>query len=244
MSQPRRRRRTILMLALAMACGGLAASDIEQRARRADAEVGPMVPVAVTRAPLRAGTRLTPALISRAFAVRQAPARFVPPDSFPAAGEAAGGTLAVPLAAGSYLTGAVLARRSAAGGAPGEPRDGERVLELNVVAGPDLIAAGSGARADVLLTTGGDGGHGRTYLALEDADVVAIRSGSGDNGGHTASEGASARANAVASLRVSVRQAVFLTAAESFAREVRLVLRPPSERQRSGQAVAVTDSAL
>src|SRR5437764_956704 len=37
-SQPRRRRRAIVMLALAMACGGLAASDIEQRVRRADAQ--------------------------------------------------------------------------------------------------------------------------------------------------------------------------------------------------------------
>ncbi len=231
------------MLAMALACGGLAASDVERRARRAEAEVGPMVPVAVTRAPLRAGTRLTAGVVARAFAVRQAPARFVPPDSLPAPAEASGGTLAVPLAAGSYLTGAVLARRPATAGT-GEPRGGERVLELDVAAGPDLIAAGPGARADVLLTTGGDGGHGRTYLALEDAEVVAIRSGGGDNGGHSASEGASARANAVASLRVSVRQAVFLTAAESFAREVRLVLRPPSERQRSGQAIAVTDSAL
>ena len=67
------------MLGLALACGGLAASEVEQKARSADERVGPLVPVAVARADLREGTRLTPAAAARAFAVRQAPARFVPP---------------------------------------------------------------------------------------------------------------------------------------------------------------------
>jgi len=241
---PRRRRRAIVMLALAAGCGVVAASDVDRRARRAEAQVGPTVPVAVSRAPLRAGTHLTGSVLASSFTIRQAPSRFVPPDSLPTAAEAAGATLAVPLAAGSYLTGAVLARRAITGPGGSAARGGERLVELNVAAGPDVLAAGPGVRVDVLLTTGGDGGHGKTYLALEDVQVGAIRSGGGDGGGHGGSDGAAARANAVASLQVNLRQAVFLTAAESFAREVRLLLRPPGDEQRAGQAVAVTDSAL
>ena len=242
MSLSRRRRRAIVVLALALVCGGLAASDVERRARRADERVGPLVPVAVARADVKAGTRLTPAVAASAFTVRQAPARFVPPDSLPSPTEAAGGTLAVPVAAGSYLTGAMLARRRT--GDPGAASSGERLVELNVMAGPDVLAAGPDARVDVLLTTGGDGGHGRSYLALEDVELAAVRAGGGEGTGHGASDGAAARANAVAGLRVGVRQAVFLTAAESFARELRLLLRPPSEQKHSGQAVVITDSAL
>src|SRR5205085_4401772 len=92
-----RRRRGIALLGLAAACGGLAASDVERRARSADERVGQLVPVAVARTAVRAGTRLTPAVAARAFAVRQAPARFVPPDSLPSPADAAGGTVAVPL---------------------------------------------------------------------------------------------------------------------------------------------------
>jgi len=240
----RRRRRGIALLALAAVCGGLAASDVERRARRADERVGPLVPVAVARTVVRPGTRLTPAVAAHAFAVRQAPARFVPPDSLPSPSDAAGGTVAVPLAAGSYLTGSVLARRAGAGD-PRASREGERAVELAVVAGPDLLAAGPGARADVLLTTGGDGGHGRSYLALEDVEVTAVRSGGEDGSGRGgASDGAAARANAVATVRVTVRQAVFLTAAQSFARELRLLLRPPGDGQHPGRGIAVTDSSL
>ena len=233
------------MLGLALACGGLAASEVEQKARSADERVGPLVPVAVARADVREGTRLTPAAAARAFAVRQAPARFVPPDTFPSASEAVGGTLAVPLRAGSYLTAAALARRPAPDGGPGStPREGERTVELYVAAGPDVLAAGPGARADVLVTTGGDSGRGRSYVALEDVELAAVRAGSADSSGHGgAGDGAASRANAIATLHVTLHEAVFLTAAETFAREVRLLLRPQGEKH-SGRAIAVTDSAL
>ena len=96
------------MLGLALACGGLAASEVEQKARSADERVGPLVPVAVARADLREGTRLTPAAAARAFAVRQAPARFVPPDTFPSASEAVGGTLATTYPVGHQPFGVVV----------------------------------------------------------------------------------------------------------------------------------------
>ena len=55
-----------------------------------------------------------------------------------------------------------------------------------------------------------------------------------------AGSGAAAHATALATLRVTLREAVLLTAAQSFAREVRLLLRPPGERP--GGARVVVDA--
>jgi pilus assembly protein CpaB len=218
---------------------------VDRKARSADERVGPLVPVAVARADVRQGMRLTPAAATRAFAVRQAPARFVPPDTLPSPSEAVGGTLAVPLKAGSYLTAAALSRRPGPGGGPAPvEREGERTVELYVAAGPDVLAAGPGARVDVLVTTGGDSGRGRSYLALEDVELAAVRAGAADSSSHGGGgEGAAGRANAVATLHVTLQEAVFLTAADTFARELRLLLRPQGEKH-SGRAIAVSDSAL
>ena len=50
-------------------------------------------------------------------------------------------------------------------------------------------------------------------------------------------------ASATATLRVTMRQAVYLTAAQNFAREVRLLSRPAGDRSRAGRA-AVTAGGL
>jgi hypothetical protein len=55
--------------------------------------------------------------------------------------------------------------------------------------------------------------------------------------------GGTAAPTALATLRVSVREAVYLTAAANFANEVRLVLRPPGDHKRVG-AAAVPASGL
>jgi hypothetical protein len=52
-----------------------------------------------------------------------------------------------------------------------------------------------------------------------------------------------AAASALATLRVSTRQAVYLTAAAAFAQEIRLLVRPPGDRERVG-AVAMEAGAL
>jgi pilus assembly protein CpaB len=78
-----------------------------------------------------------------------------------------------------------------------------------------LLRPGSGV--DVLVTTQGSRGSPRTYLAMQDVSLA----------GFAAADGAeSEEVTGVASLRVSLRQAVLLTAAQTFAREVRLVPRP------------------
>ena len=82
-----------------------------------------------------------------------------------------------------------------------------------------------GARVDVLVTRDGGGAAG-TELALEDVEVLAARpasAGARDEGGE----------RVAATLRVSVRDAVYLAAAQSFARELRLL--PRARRRRRAQ---------
>jgi pilus assembly protein CpaB len=237
-SRGARRRRGAVLLALALACGGMAASEVQDRESRVEARIGPLVPVVVARADLRTGASLS----AGRLAVRRVPARFVPPDALAATEEAAGARLAVPLAAGAYVTGAALARDGGEGAAGSSPGPGERAVDVAVAGGADLTGAEPGARVDVLITTDGGEGRGRSYLALEDVELLGARPGEGADAGG-AGAGAAAHATAIATLRVTLREAVLLTAAQSFAREIRLLVRPPGER-RGGRGVAVDAAAL
>jgi pilus assembly protein CpaB len=49
---------------------------------------------------------------------------------------------------------------------------------------------------------------------------------------------ASTGPTAFATLRVTVRQALYLTAADNFAREIRLLVRPPGDRSRAGGGIS------
>ena len=120
-------------------------------------------------------------------------------------------------------------------------RRGERAVEVAVSGGAALgDAADPGARVDVLVSTESRDGPGRSFLALEDVELLALRAGGdGGEGGAPPSERAgqsgAAAATATATLRVTLRQAVYLTAAQNFAREVRLLSRPPGDGRRSGR---------
>jgi pilus assembly protein CpaB len=211
---------------MSLACGGLAASAVREHVERVEADVGRPVPVLVARRELPAGRRLR----AEDLGVRQVPARFIPPDALGSVGEAIGAELPAPLAAGGYLTAALLA---AEGGRRTGLRRGERVLEVAVAGGAALAEAAPGARVDVLVSAD-RGAGGRTDLALEDVELLALRSSAGQGAGGEAREGAAAAATATATLRVTVRQALYLTAAQNFARELRLLLRPPGDRGRLG----------
>ena len=232
-----RRRRGAVLLALAVACGGMAASDVQSREDRLEGRIGPLVPVVVARSDLAAGAMLAPGRLGRFLTTRRVPARFAPPDALPAVEEAAGARLAAPLAAGSYLTAGALARGDGGPAARGSggAAAGERLVDVAVAAGADLAAGGPGTRVDVLITTDPGSSRGRTYLALEDVELVGVRGADqsdagGGGGGGGAGVGAAAHATALATLRVTLREAVLLTAAQSFAREIRLLVRPPGER--------------
>lgn len=218
-----RRRRGLLLVGLALLLGGLAASDVARREAALDRHLSPVVPVVVARSELDGGRRVR----ARDVAVRHVPLRYAPADGLASVAEARGVALSVPVAAGAYLTAAHL---SAAGGAGGPPpvRPGERAAEVVATGSPDLVLAG--ARVDVLITRD-DAGRGATELALQDVEVLAAAPAG------PAPEAAAGR-RVAATLRVTLRQAVLLTAAQSFAREIRLLPRSPGDRRRAA-AMAV-----
>ncbi|HEX8647731.1 MAG TPA: Flp pilus assembly protein CpaB [Thermoleophilaceae bacterium] len=244
MTRPARRRRGAVLLALALAAGGLASSRVERRERGIAAQVGPPVPVLVAAADLRQGQRIGEEQAARALAVRRIPQRFAPPDALTAPEDAIGATLAAPVAAGGYLTAGALAAPGDAGEEPGAAlAPGQRAVQVAVAGGEELAEAGPGALVDVVVTSEHSEGRGRTYLALERVELLAARPG-GDAGGAAAggAEGAGAQGTTLATLRVTLRQAVFLAAAQSFAREIRLLPRAPGERRRAGALVVESGS--
>jgi pilus assembly protein CpaB len=227
-----RRRRALLLLALALASGGLAATQVGQRVRDVEARVGPLVPVVVTTRPVRPDEELGPGRL----AVRRVPRRFAPADAVTELSEARGLRAGIALPPGSYLTEAAL--RGARADSDRSPlRRGERAVEVAVSGGQALTGnAAPGARVDVLVSTERGGGGGKSFLALEDVELLGLRSGSGGDAGND-------RSDAVATLRVTLRQGVYLAAAQNFAREVRLLVRPPGDRARTGRE-AVDASGL
>jgi pilus assembly protein CpaB len=231
-----RRRRGLLLLSLALASGGLAAVQVRERERGVDARVGPLVPVVVAKGEIAADEPLRPGNLG----LEQVPARYVPPDALGAPGRLAGARTAVPVAAGGYVTAGVL--QGSARGEGGPLRAGERALEVAVGGGSALAGAGPGSRVDVLVSTRRHEGAGRTFVALEDAELLDLRETANEGyAGDDAGEGPAA--TALATLRVTLRQAVYLATAESFGYAVRLLVRPPGDRRRVGPA-AVAEGEL
>jgi pilus assembly protein CpaB len=227
-----RRRRGVLLLSVALASGGLAASQVHERERRAAEQLGPVVDVLVAARDLPAGSRVAPG----AVATRRVPERFVPPDALGSGAGVVGARTAVPVAAGSYL-GAGLFAGAGQGRNEDGLRRGERAVTVEVTAESATAALAPGGRVDVLVSTDGAAG-GRSQLALAGAELLRI--GEAPGGGYLDSDaGADAPTGpaALATLRVTLRQAVYLTAADNFAREIRLLSRPPGDRSRAGAVV-------
>jgi pilus assembly protein CpaB len=146
----------------------------------------------------------------------------------------------VPVAAGSYVTLALL--RGAGRGEGGPLRTGERALEIGVSGGAALTGAGPRSRVDVVVSTRRHEGTGRSFVALENVELLGLRAAGGP-GFAPGESGEAPSDTAFATLRVSVRQAVYLTAAENFGHEVRLLVRPPGDR-RQGAGFAVGEADL
>jgi pilus assembly protein CpaB len=223
-----RRRRGVLLLGLALVLGGLGAADVARREAALERRLGPAVPVVVARRAIEPGTALEAAQL----AVRRVPARFAPAAGFAAPRELAGLRTTVAVAAGDDLSPGEVAGTEAGP----DLRRGERVADVVAVGSPDAI--GPGSRVDVVVTREGEsGGPGRTELALEDVEVLAAApAGEETTAGAERNPGAP---RVAASLRVTVRQAVFLAAAQSFAREVRLLARAADDREREPGDVGV-----
>lgn len=216
-----RRRRAAVLLGLALLLGGMAASDVARREAAVQARLAPIVDVVVAATDLEAGRELR----ERDLAVRRMPQRFAPAGSAAEPAELIGQRVAVPVPRGGYLAAGQLSVESAPPGAGVRP--GERAADVVGVGSAELVTPG--ARVDVVVTRGGEG-QGGTDLALEDVEVLA--SAPAGAGGGEADPGVP---QVAATLRVTLRQAIYLAAAQSYARELRLLTRAPGDRGRTGR---------
>jgi len=211
--------------------GALAASNVSGREAALQREIGPAVPVLVTRTGLAAGARIGP----RALAVRRVPERYAPAGAYRSPAEVTGLRAAVAIPAGADLDPSLLNDGTTPKGPSGPAlRSGERVAQI-VAIGPGQALA-PGARVDVLVTREGAGdAAGSTTLALEDVEVLSAgRAPEADGSGPDAG-----LPRVALDLRVSVRQAVYLAAAQSFARELRVLPRAADDRRHGAQGLRV-----
>jgi Flp pilus assembly protein CpaB len=197
----------------------MAAARIRGEERAVRTQVGPLVPVVVARSPIAARTRIGPQQVVERLAVARIPARFVPPGALRDPLKAVGATSAVAIPRGAYVTRPALAP-------PRDPRltlhRGDRAIDVEVAGGDRLAALGGpGARVDVVVTTEPRNGAPRAFVAADGAELLSLRRGDGGN--------------AIATLRLPVKQAVFLTAATSFGRDARLLVRSPGDRTPAGR---------
>jgi pilus assembly protein CpaB len=235
----RRRRRGVALAIVAIGCGALAAASVNGTVEEVESRTGQPVRVVVAAREIAAGTRLDPRRAQTALTVREVPARYAPRDALSAPGQAVGLESAVPVPLGAYVTAPMLRDPQLQSAAPAPVRRGQRLVEVSVTGGRELAAGAVPARVDVLVTTEGRNGGGRTFVALEDVEVVFARPARATDG--TDADGTAA--DTVATLRVNARAAVFLTAAQNFARELRLLTRPVGDRGHVGRA-EVDDAGL
>ena len=201
-----RRRRGALLIGLALALGGLAASDVGRREAAVRAQLAPLVDVVV------AGRDLPPRrrLATSDLALRRIPARYAPVGAASVPEEVVGRRLNSAAPRGAYLGAGQLADESAP--APARMRRGERAVEVAGAGSPELVVAG--ARVDVVVVPE----RGGARLALSGAQVLAARP-------LAAADGADGAARVAATLRVTAMQALALSSLEAGAREVRLLAR-------------------
>jgi pilus assembly protein CpaB len=181
------------------------------------AQLGPAVDVVVARSDLPAGRPVA----AGDLAVRRVPSRYAPVGAATVPETLIGQRLAASVRRGGYLGADMIAPDPEVARPP--VRKGERALEVVALGSRALVVPS--ARVDVLVTR--EGASAGTELALEDVEVLAARAAppaARDDGGE----------RVAATLRVSVRDAVYLAAAQSFARELRLLPRAAGDRARTG----------
>ncbi len=229
-----RRRRALLLAGLAIVLGGLAASNVAGREAALSRRIGNLVDVVVAREPIAAGSTVRAA----ALAIRRVPARFAPEQGISSPSELTGQKAAVDIQAGTDMTPRLVGETAAGSGAPPLAIDpGERVAQIVALGSPDLIRSGS--RVDVLVSSEPRSDElGEALLALEDVEVLdAAPAASADQ---TSARGEPASGERVAvSLRVTLREAVYLAAAQDFARALRLLPRGDGDRRRGSAGLRI-----
>jgi Flp pilus assembly protein CpaB len=213
-----RRGRAIAFGLAALGAAAISAALADGYGERVASGYGELRPVVVATSALAAGQRLDPELVGR-LEVRRVPARFVPPGALSTPPQALGLVARAPVPAGSYLLASQL-RPPGSGSRPGLMLGrGRRPVQIAVSGAGALLAAGPpprGTTVDVVVTVEPKGsGTGRTYIAAPAVPLLALAVGSE----------AEAVGSAQATLGLTRAQALALIHAESFARQVTILLR-------------------
>ncbi len=206
-----RGRRAGVWVALAGAAG-LLAVVFTLRAAAQPADGGWVV---VARTDLPAATVIDAELSRDGLTLAPVPAGLVLPGLLRDPADAIGRRTSAFVSTGEPLTQASLGGSPGLGPPPLAP--GQRAVSVPLSAAG--VALGPGARVDVVASTG-EGLAGRTEVVVADAEVLATA------GGATTGD---PMAGGEALLRVTAPQALRITEALNFAREVRLLARPPDE---------------
>jgi Flp pilus assembly protein CpaB len=218
-----RRGRAAAFAIVALGCAVVAALVADSYGTSVASQYGPLRPVVVAARDIPDGELLDAREAGRLLDIRRVPASFVPPGALMAAGDAIGRAAAAPLPAGSYLLTSLLEvpRQRRRGDEPAIA-DGLRPVEIAVTGAEALSAAGrppQGTRVDVVVTTEPDvGDDGRTYVAAEAVELLALTAGGGAGAGDALGEPTQS-----ATLALTRGQALRLIEAENFARQVRLM---------------------
>ncbi|MGH2993326.1 MAG: SAF domain-containing protein [Solirubrobacterales bacterium] len=222
-----RRARAIAFGVVAAICAAVAATIADGYGANVANQFGELRPVVVSGGELRPGAPLGPGDL-RGLEVRRVPARFAPPDALASPEEAVGREPAAPVPPGSYLLASQLRapRSKERAGRPPLER-GRRPVEIAVTGAQALGAVGDspeGSSVDVVVTTEpGPGAKGRTYVAAEGVELLALREGGGGLGADESGLGAGGDWSAT--LALTRAQSLELIQAENFARQVRLLPR-------------------
>lgn len=217
----RRRRRRVPRSAwlswAAVLCGVVAGVLVLASGRSPAATTG----VLVARERIPAGTLVDAGLIETSLATVPVPSDLALGGLVADATRAEGRRTTGTLMPGEPLTVAVL------GGGDGSVTPlapGERAVPVPAsAAGGGAAGLAPGMRVDVVASTG-EGAVGRTYVVVADAEILSVDPAAGTPAGLDAANGPSVV------LRASARDALSITSALNFAREVRLLVRPGEER--------------
>ena len=221
--------------ALRAQLAALAAAEVAGREAELTERQGVEVPVLVARAAIAPGKKVQ----ARDVALAQVPERYAPPAALASPQEVVGMKAVIPIAAGSPIEQGE-ATPSGTGARSTPLRRGERVVELVALGSPELIAAGG--RVDLLVTREKSSVSGQTTVALEDVEVLAATPAEPESNG--SSTGSAGQRSVSASLRVTAKQAVYIAAAQSFAKELRLLPRAPNDRRHGLQGSSVSADGI
>ncbi|MBS1878748.1 MAG: hypothetical protein JST31_04490 [Actinobacteria bacterium] len=212
-----RRGRALAFGLAAVAAAVISAALANGYGDRVASGYGELRPVVVAGTTLAVGQRIDPKLAAE-LEVRRVPARFVPPGALSAPPQALGLVTRAPVPSGSYLVASAL-RPPGSGSKPGLMLGrGRRPVQIAVSGAGALLTAGPpprGTKVDVVVTVEPQGaGAGRTYVAAPGVPLLALAAGAE----------AEAAGEAEATLGLTRRQALELIQAESFARQVTILL--------------------